>query len=81
MGHADERLGQVGVGEADGLEVGARGRAVGTVDEGTALGARIGRHSGFSLWGKHVTTLPFAAEKTDANPLAPDRFERTIRAE
>src|SRR6185436_7470539 len=73
MGHTHERLGQIGVGEADGLEIGARGRAVGTVDEGTALGARVGRHSGFSLWGRHVTTLPFAAEKTDASTLARPR--------
>src|SRR6266850_4507416 len=46
VGHADERLPEILVGEADGAEVGARGGAIGAVEEDAALVPGIEGHAG-----------------------------------
>src|SRR5262249_16537913 len=46
VGHTDERLLEVFVGEADGSEVGARGGPVGAVEKDTALVPGIESHAG-----------------------------------
>src|SRR4030095_3244101 len=47
--HADQGLLEIVVGEADRLEVGAGGRAVGAVHESPALVSRVESHAGTSL--------------------------------